>query len=136
MLLILFFITLQETNLTKEGTLSKKGTKRAVINAPSAERLHTRNYISVQHLNALPLLQFINEYRQEKSPISVVRVGRPLVKWVISRDTRASILWKSRTSVLSAGRPLVEMIISRHTRGSILGKSRISVLGVKRPFAK
>src|SRR4029434_5405710 len=116
MLLILFFITLQETNLTKEGTLSKKGTKRAVINAPSAERLHTRNYISVQHLNALPLLQFINEYRQEKSPISVVRVGRPLVKWVISRDTRGSILGKSHTSAVHVGRPLINCVLSRHTR--------------------
>ena len=101
----LFFRILQETfkrsNLTKEGTLSKKGKKRDVINAPSAERLHTRNYINdwtpvrnnmnapsvSKHLLDVPILQFIREYTQEKSPISAVHVGRPLGNCLLSSDT-------------------------------------------------
>src|SRR4029434_3133430 len=92
-----YFLILQEafkgSNLTEEGTLIKKGTKRAVINAPSAERLHTRNYISdwtpgrnsrnapsvSKHFLDLPFLQFINNYTREKSPTSAVHVGRPLI---------------------------------------------------------
>ena len=102
---LLLFLTLQEKfkgfNLTKERTLSKKGTKRHVINAASAKRLHPRKYTSdwkpgrnnmnapsvSKHLKALPLLQFINEYTQEKSPINVLSVERLLVKWVVSRYT-------------------------------------------------
>ena len=122
---LFLFLTLQEKfkgfNLTKERTLSKKGTKRHVINAASAKRLHPRKYTSdwkpgrnnmnapsvSKHLKALPLLQFINEYTQETSPISAVHVGRPLVNCLISRDTRGSILGKSLTSALHVGRSLI-----------------------------
>ena len=103
---LLLFLTLQEKfkgfNLTKEGTLSKKETKRHDINAPSAKILHPRIYISdwtpgrnnmnahsvSKHLLDVPISQFIKEYTQEKSPISAVHVGRPLVKCLLSRHTR------------------------------------------------
>src|SRR4029434_2657065 len=93
------------SNLTKEAKRSKKQTKRDVTNAPSAERLHTMNYISdrtpvrnnmnapsvSKHLLNVPILQVIKENTPEKSPISAVHVGRPLVKCLISRHTRGSI---------------------------------------------
>src|SRR4029434_2414201 len=165
------------SNLTKEAKLCKKETKRDFTNAPSAERLHTRNYISYRtagrnnmnapsvskHLLNVSLLQFINKYTQEKSPISAVHVGRPLVKYLLLRHTRISILGKSLTRVLHVesisglappspdirlhiqeshtsavyvGRPFVNSLLSRHTSVSILGKSPINAVHVGRPLVK
>ena len=50
------------------------------------------------------LLQFINELKQEKSPITVHSVEKPFVKCLVSRHTRWSILGKSHVSVLHVGR--------------------------------
>ena len=79
--------------LTEEVTLRRKETKRDVTITLSAGRLHTRNYFNIwtqarYNMNApsvsnsfldLPLLQFINEYTQEKSHFSVLSVERLLV---------------------------------------------------------
>ena len=70
--------------LTEEVTLRRKETKRDITITLSAGRLHTRR----NNMNApivsnsfvdLPLLQFINEYTQEKSHFSVLSVARLLV---------------------------------------------------------
>ena len=79
--------------LTEEVTLRGKETKRDVTITPCAAQLHTRNYFNIwtqgrNNMNAPsvsnsfldpPLLQFINEYTQEKSHFSVLSVERLLV---------------------------------------------------------
>src|SRR4029434_4488972 len=103
-----------------------------------SNRMQGRNNMNVpivsKPLLHLPLLQFINEHTQEKSPIIVLSVERLLEEWVVSRHTRGSILGKSRISAIHVGRPLIECQISRHTRRSILGKSCISAVHVGRPL--
>ena len=61
----------------KSSYISKRTQGRKNMNAPSVSKplLH------------LPLLQFINEHTQEKSPIIVLSVGKPLDECLISRHT-------------------------------------------------